>query len=254
MFLRHSMVLRGSCNNKRGWGLCYANGIGFPASFVSGLEIRVWWHHILESDSVYSASSCGTLALVQRPESEICSAYFSCPGFSRRQAYVTPNRYLFSWLPVLLVPPISYGTLGRVWLVSYGQQTREEVKWGGKEVRADCKYISMFISVRRFSSGGHTGQREPGLIAHKENDRKQKKNLMWDWQWKGRSTGWWEERRGHTTEVVKTSQNLSEKGLKCSYICYNLFYLCPIILMCLWIQSNPSVFYEVAFTQYTNAK
>lgn len=96
----------------------------------------------------------------------------SAAVFSRGQAVIL--HHSGTCFPVLLFLPVSDGTLD----LSHGQHTQEEVYSGGAEVRGDYKYISMFVSVRRFSSGGHAGQGEPGLIAHQENDRKQRKNLM----------------------------------------------------------------------------
>lgn len=199
MFLRHSLELpEDHVITKEAEASVMLTASVSSASVVSGLEIRVWWHHILEYISVYSTFSCGTLDLLQRSESEICSAYFSCPVFSRGRAVILHQ--IGTCFPGFLCCSFHlYLMEHSAGSNSHGQQTQEEVHSGGKEVRGDYKYISMFISVRRFSTRGHMGQGEPGLIAHKENDRKQKKNLMWDWQWKGRSTGWWEERRGVNT-------------------------------------------------------
>lgn len=56
----------------------------------------------------------------------MCSSYFSCPGFGRGRAVILHQiapppspPFPFSGLPVLLFPPRSYGTLGKVQLVSH---------------------------------------------------------------------------------------------------------------------------------------
>lgn len=213
------------------------------ASAVSGLEIRRWWHHLLEYVSTFS---CGTLALLQRSESEICSAYFSCLLVQQRSGcHFTPTWYLSPCLPVLLCPHMSYGTLGRVPFASHGQQTQEGVHSEGKEVRGDYKYISMFISVRSFSARGRAGG---GVSRVSSRTRRMTGNRRRIWCETGSGRGGQQDdgRRGCTTEMVEKQSGPFRKGPK---IFLYSGLICSICVLILGIDK-----YSVAVGSLTNKR